>query len=134
MRQHANPKVVHQWHEEHCDRCWVCAAYEGMRGVIKIALHHILNGGRYGRPDFAWNFASLCERWDGQGCHTRLDKGRPERAICLRLKAECDPENVDNEAMLAWMQRGGSTETLPTIPGDWPDWIRNLREQYETNY
>lgn len=129
-RKHADPMAVKAWRYVHMGedaRCACCGARKGMPGVIRIAMHHILNGGRYGRPDRVWNLLALCERWDGQGCHQRLDKGREERAVCIVLKEESDPENSDVVAMLAWVQRGGSTETLPEIPASLPEWIANLR-------
>ena len=114
MRKYADLKAVATWRAQQ-DRCACCLRLNPMW----LQLHHLL-GGRVGRPDGAWNCLALC-----QECHDRLGHGRENLAICLTLKRESDPENYDQAAMQAHLQRFG-TELLPA-PAALPDWILELR-------
>lgn len=102
------------WREQH-ESCAACHAFWRDFGVV-MTTHHIL-GGRDGRPDFEWNFLRLCA-----ACHSILQGGRKNKAVCLRLKRESDPENYNRAAM-----QEHSLDILPPMARRLPWWVSERR-------
>lgn len=65
-----------------------------------LDVHHLI-GGKYDRPNHRWNYLLLC-----RACHEAMH-GMIKLAEGLEIKASCDPENHDAEAMRVWLIRHG---------------------------
>lgn len=119
-RRGDDAELRREWAAEHldCAACW--SGWRAFGHATEV--HHIL-GGRFGRPDARWNYLSLCRE-----CHDRLQGGRRNVAICLRLKAESNVEDYDRDAMQQHMARM-SRELLVETASQLPDWILTAREK-----
>lgn len=119
-RRGDNAALRMEWAAEHlsCAACW--AVWREFGKWIEV--HHIL-GGRFGRPDARWNYLALCRE-----CHDKLQGGRRNVSICLRLKRESNIEDYDRDAMQQHMARS-SRELLVETASRLPFWILIAREK-----